>query len=134
MADELDDRRAKTYGVRDDLIESGEYPEYLRKDRGSILKDLFGAEEKMPYGVHVQNYKTTSTVFYKRKPFRKYRGNRHREQAQAYASFMESKLKRNPSQFNYYAEEFEAEGKPTSVEVNRSTNYEKKLMAVFTYP
>ena len=64
----------------------------------------FGAEEKMPYGVHVQNYKTTSTVFYKRKPFRKYRGNRHREQAQAYASFMESKLKRNPRQFNYYAE------------------------------
>ena len=163
----------------------------------------FGAEEKMPYGVHVQNYKTTSTVFYKRKPFRKYRGNRHREQAQAYASFMESKLKRNPRQFNYYAEgedvenyvayqtptassfgwrlskhhilnrdgektlcgitmsnkdtftsstrpnslckrcekkdmksaeSFEAEGKPTSVEVKRSTNDEKKLMAVFSYP
>ena len=134
LADEADDRRAKKWGIRDDLIESGEYPEYLRKDRDSILKDLFGAEGDIPYGVHVQNYKTTSTVFYKRKPFRKYRGNRHREQAQAYASFMESKLKRNPRYFNYYAESFEAEGKPTSVEVKRSTNDEKKLMAVFTYP
>jgi adenylate kinase len=72
----------------------------------------FGAEEKMPYGVHVESHKTTSTVFYKRKPFRKYRGNRHREQAQAYASFMESKLKRNPRYFNYYAESFEAEDEP----------------------
>jgi hypothetical protein len=34
----------------------------------------------------------------------------------------------------YRAEMFEAEGKPTSVEVKRSTNDEKKLMAVFTYP
>jgi len=32
------------------------------------------------------------------------------------------------------AESFEAEGKPTSVEVKRSTNDEKKLMAVFSYP
>jgi len=32
------------------------------------------------------------------------------------------------------AESFEAEGKPTEVEVKRSTNDEKKLMAVFTYP
>jgi len=112
LADEADDRRAKKWGIRDDLIESGEYPEYLRRDRDSILKDLFGAEGDIPYGVHVQNYKTTSTVFYKRKPFRKYRGNRHREQAQAYASFMESKLKRNPRYFNYYAESFEAEDEP----------------------
>tara|TARA_R110002020_G_scaffold240772_1_gene453861 strand:+ start:21924 stop:25925 length:4002 start_codon:yes stop_codon:yes gene_type:complete len=248
LADEADDRRAKTYGVRDELIESGEYPQYLRRDRDSIMKDLFGAEgskrrsesfegEKyeeeikklnyiisnnryfckkyddvpllkkksfsiktlrrgnrcyncrskdcptellkrierkkqeeleriakeqkqkrernwmenvvkprreevkrkakkskemklgfydddedytwdkffwdaegdIPYGVHVESHKTTSTVFYKRKPFRKFRGNRHREQAQSYASFMESKLKRNPRYFNYYAESFEAE-------------------------
>ncbi len=109
LADEADDRRAKTYGVREELIESGEYPEYLRRDRDSILKDLFGAEGDIPYGVHVENHKTTSTVFYKRKPFRKFRGNRHREQAQSYASFMESKLKRNPRYFNYYAESFEAE-------------------------
>ncbi len=112
LADEADDRRAKTYGVREELIESGEYPEYLRRDRDSILKDLFGAEGEIPYGVHVESHKTTSTVFYKRKPFRKYRGNRHREQAQAYASFMESKLKRNPRYFNYYAESFEAEDEP----------------------
>ena len=109
LADEADDGRAKRWGVRDELIESGEYPEYLRRDRDSILKDLFGAEGDIPYGVHVESHKTTSTVFYKRKPFRKYRGNRHREQAQAYASFMESKLKRNPRQFNYYAESFESE-------------------------
>jgi len=32
------------------------------------------------------------------------------------------------------AETFEAEGKPTSVEIKRSTNDEKKLMAIFTYP
>lgn len=80
-----------------------------RRDKDSILKDLFGAEGDIPYGVHVESHKTTSTVFYNRKPFRKYRGNRHREQAQAYASFMESKLKRNPRQFNYYAESFESE-------------------------
>ena len=112
LADEEDDRRAKTYGVREELIESGEYPEYMRSDRDSILKDLFGAEGDIPYGVHVESHKTTSTVFYKRKPFRKFRGNRHREQAQAYASFMESKLKRNPRYFNYYAESFEAEDEP----------------------
>ena len=127
LADEADDRRAKKWGIRDDLIESGEYPEYLRRDRDSILKDLFGAEGDIPYGVHVQNYKTTSTVFYKRKPFRKYRGNRHREQAQAYASFMESKLKRNPRYFNYYAESFEAEGKPTSVKSKEAQTMRRNL-------
>ena len=34
----------------------------------------------------------------------------------------------------FTAETFEAEGKPTSVEIKRSTNKEKKLMAIFTYP
>lgn len=34
----------------------------------------------------------------------------------------------------FLAETFEAEGKPTSVEIKRSTNKEKKLMAIFTYP
>jgi len=34
----------------------------------------------------------------------------------------------------FTAETFESEGKPTSVEIKRSTNKEKKLMAIFTYP
>ena len=95
------------------------------------LGKLFSAEGDIPYGVHVQNHKTTSTVFYKRKPFRKYRGNRHREQARAYAQYMENKLKKNPRHFSYWAEEFEAEGKPTEVEVKRSTNDEKKTYGNF---
>ena len=104
-------------------------------DEDFTWDDFFwSAEGDIPYGVHVQNHKTTSTVFYKRKPFRKFRGNRHREQARAYAQYMENKLKKNPRHFSYWAEEFEAEGKPTEVEVKRSTNDEKKLMAIFTYP
>ena len=47
---------------------------------------------------------------------------------------MESKLKKNPRYFRYRSENYEAEEKPTEVEVKRSTNKQKKLMAVFTYP
>tara|TARA_R110000824_G_scaffold138437_1_gene303091 strand:- start:2119 stop:5502 length:3384 start_codon:yes stop_codon:yes gene_type:complete len=35
---------------------------------------------------------------------------------------------------SFEAETFESEGKPTTIQVKRSTNDEKKLMAVFTYP
>jgi hypothetical protein len=180
-------------GTKDEVggFTCGQHCSRIRKD----------AEEKMPFGVHVQNHKTTSTVFYRRKPFRRFRGSRHREQAQSYANFMESKLKKNPRYFRYRSENFEAEGdriskglycagcgdgrrklklldiyddgyaelyckyceadhknsgmptiyvgdenyylkkegfeaeeKPTEVEVKRSTNKQKKLMAVFTYP
>ena len=45
-----------------------------------------------------------------------------------------SKKANNTKENNNKKEGFEAEGKPTSVEVKRSTNEEKKLMAVFTYP
>ena len=41
---------------------------------------------------------------------------------------------RNGYQRSFGSELFEAEGKPTTVQVKRSTNDEKKLMAVFTYP
>ncbi len=36
--------------------------------------------------------------------------------------------------WDFDAETFESEGKPTTIQVKRSTNDEKKLMAVFTYP
>lgn len=65
--------------------------------------------EGMPFGVHVKNHKTTSTVFYKRKPFRRFRGSRHKEKAESYAQFMEKKIKSNPNRFSYFAETFDAD-------------------------
>ena len=72
---------------------------------GSAMSDRGFFAEDMPFGVHVKNHKTTSTVFYRRKPFRRFRGNRHKEKAESYAQFMENKLKSNPNRFSYTAEE-----------------------------
>jgi len=71
----------------------------------------YRAEEELPFGVCVMHYKTTSTVYYKRKPFRRFKGNRHRQQAVSYAQYMANKLKENPRRFNYmsYRAEYNAE-------------------------
>ena len=66
---------------------------------------VMSGEEEMPYGVFIRIHKTTSTVFYNRKPFRKFRGNRHKEQAKAYAQYMEGKLAKDMGHFKFYAEE-----------------------------
>jgi pterin-4a-carbinolamine dehydratase len=64
----------------------------------------YRAEEELPFGVCVIHYKTTSTVYYKRKPFRRFKGNRHKQQAVSYAEYMANKIKDNPNRFNYRAE------------------------------
>jgi len=61
----------------------------------------YRAEEELPFGVCVVHHKTTSTVYYRRKPFRKFKGNRHKQQAVSYAEYMANKLKDNPNRFNY---------------------------------
>tara|TARA_Y100000389_G_scaffold62597_1_gene58673 strand:+ start:24796 stop:26685 length:1890 start_codon:yes stop_codon:yes gene_type:complete len=85
----------------------------------------YRAEEELPFGVCVMHYKTTSTVYYKRKPFRKFRGNRHRQQAVSYAQYMANKLKDNPRRFNYMAEgdSFEGEQYPLNIQFNQLQNY-----------
>jgi len=90
----------------------------------------YRAEEELPFGVCVIHYKTTSTVYYKRKPFRKFRGNRHRQQAVSYAQYMANKLNDNPNRFNYRAEDYKKKDNPPngwkiiSFYDEKNTNYQ----------
>ena len=78
----------------------------------------YRAEEELPFGVCVVHYKTTSTVYYRRKPFRKFRGNRHKQQAVSYAEYMANKLKDNPNRFNYMS--YRAEDKEVRISKKKS--------------
>jgi hypothetical protein len=109
------------------------------KQPKNIAKQVakYRAEEELPFGVCVMHYKTTSTVYYKRKPFRKFRGNRHRQQAVSYAQYMANKLNDNPRRFSYRAEDskkkddtqrimrdsFEGEQYPLNIQFNQLQNY-----------
>ena len=92
--------------------------------------------ENIPNGLVVKNFKTTSKIYYNQNLVRQFKGSRHREEADSVAEVYFRRLSLNPNYFNYRfrAETFESEGKPTIIQVKRSTNDEKKLMAVFTYP
>ena len=116
-------------------VDKGVTPETLFSESESHHAETF-ATENIPNGLVVKNFKTTSKIYYNRKLIKQFYGMRHKEEADSVAEICLLRLSRNPNYFNYRfrAETFESEGKPTTVQVKRSTNDVKKLMAVFTYP
>ena len=90
--------------------------------------------EKLPRGVVVESFKTTSKVYYNGKLYQQYSGRRHREQAESIAEWMMQKLSQNPRRFDYLrfgAESFDAEfisiNNPSKYSHNYVENLEQEL-------